>query len=44
MGLTIDFSWKNIGVLKCIPGVNLPKYTYSSPQLYYNLSLLYYTH
>ena len=29
MGLIFDFSWKIPGVLKCIPGVKFPKYTYT---------------
>ena len=29
MGLIFDFSSKNSGVLKCIPGVKLSKYTYT---------------
>ena len=29
MGLFFDFSWKNPGVFKYIPGVELPKYTYT---------------
>ena len=28
MGLIFDFTWKIPGVLNCIPGVKLPKYTY----------------
>ena len=27
MGLILDFSSNNPGVIKCIPGVKLPKYT-----------------
>ena len=27
--LIFDFSWKNLFVLKCIPGVELPNYTYT---------------
>ena len=27
--MIFNFSWKNIGVLKWIPGVKLPKYTYT---------------
>ena len=28
MGLIFDLTWKIPGVLNCIPGVKLPKYTY----------------